>query len=78
MELNKAFQEPELHTWPFPIEDRKEHGIANMAGPGQAVSPQHALSHCAELCHRTLASVIACVNSELDTDCPGEKKHVRA
>src|SRR5687768_4302328 len=51
---------------PFVLEDREQHRVADVAGPGDAVGAQHALADRAELLHRRLAAQIADVDAELD------------
>src|SRR3954451_17269273 len=40
-----------LHR-PLVLQNREQHGVADVAGPGDAVGAHHALSHRAQLLHR--------------------------
>src|SRR4249919_3663028 len=50
---------------PLVLEDREEHGIADMASPGDAVGAHHALARRPKLGHRRLGPQVALVDAEL-------------
>src|SRR4051794_24629877 len=57
---------PTRSCLPFAGKDRKEHGIAHMASPGDPVGPEHPFPHRPELRQRRLAAAVARVDAELD------------
>src|SRR4029450_3594833 len=51
---------------PFVLEDREEHGITDMASPGDAVGAHYAFTRRPKLSHCCLAALVALVDAELD------------
>src|SRR4029079_7451819 len=51
---------------PLVPEDREEHGIADMASPGNAVGAHHPFASRPQLGHRRLAALVNLIDGELD------------
>src|SRR6185312_10138231 len=51
---------------PLFLENGEQHGVADVAGPSDAVGADQAFADSAELLHRCLAAGVAAVDSELD------------
>src|SRR5437763_285992 len=58
---------------PLILQNREQHGVADVAVPGDAVGAEQAFAHGAELLHRRLRARVAAVDVELDAaDARGE------
>lgn len=68
-EFRKPLLQSGSQNGPFLIQDRKIDGVPKVAGPGNSIPAEHALSDSPQFRHCSGASLIPCINPELRAHC---------